>query len=221
MAEIEIDDCWNRIGVWAKDQADCPELEAFVHCRNCRVYRAAGQRLLDRELPRQLMDERAQAYAIPKPQREMNRHSFFVFRIGGEWLALPTHSIREVIRPGPLHRIPHQARGLLEGLTSVDGHLEIVIALNTLLGISSAHGKLPNGGVARHLVLQADAGALVFRVDEAWGTCKVADDAVRSLPSTLDTALTRHTRGVIEVSGRDVGVIDLALLLRAVEQGMS
>lgn len=221
MTELEIDDCWNRIGVWAKAGADCAELGRLVHCRNCGVYRAAGSRLLDRELPRQLMDQRAQSYAVPKQAGELSRNSFFVFRIGVEWLALPTQSIREVIQPGAIHRIPHQSRGLVEGLTSVDGHLEIVIAMNSLLGTSSAHGNSPRGCVARHLVLQTDSGALVFRVDEAWGTCRVADDAMRNLPSTLDTALTRHTRGVIEVNGHDVGVIDLDLLLRAVEQGMT
>ena len=43
---IEIDDCWNRIGVGG-DQT-CEKLAEYIHCRNCPVYASAAQRNLQR-----------------------------------------------------------------------------------------------------------------------------------------------------------------------------
>src|ERR1700733_11671904 len=42
-------DCWNHIGV-AGDRS-CPELETFIHCRNCPVFSAAARTFFDRPAP--------------------------------------------------------------------------------------------------------------------------------------------------------------------------
>ena len=42
-------DCWNHIGV-SGDQS-CPELETFIHCRNCHVFAAAARTFFDRPAP--------------------------------------------------------------------------------------------------------------------------------------------------------------------------
>ena len=42
-------DCWNRIGVTG--DRSCPELNTFVHCRNCPVFAAAARAFFDRPAP--------------------------------------------------------------------------------------------------------------------------------------------------------------------------
>jgi chemotaxis-related protein WspD len=59
MAEQDrnIDDCWNRIGVWAKGNRDCPKLKDVGHCVNCEVFSSAGRQLLECEAPRGYLEE--------------------------------------------------------------------------------------------------------------------------------------------------------------------
>ena len=42
-------DCWNQIGV--SGDRSCPELETFIHCRNCPVFAAAARTFFDRPAP--------------------------------------------------------------------------------------------------------------------------------------------------------------------------
>ena len=42
-------DCWHRIGV--SGDRSCPELNAFIHCRNCPVFAAAARTFFDRPAP--------------------------------------------------------------------------------------------------------------------------------------------------------------------------
>ena len=51
LLDFEIDDCWNRIGVWRTTIERCPELEKVIHCRNCPVFAKAGRKLLRTKPP--------------------------------------------------------------------------------------------------------------------------------------------------------------------------
>src|SRR5437764_404262 len=44
-----VDDCWHRIGV--SGDRSCPELNSFIHCRNCPVFAAAARTFFDRPAP--------------------------------------------------------------------------------------------------------------------------------------------------------------------------
>src|SRR6185437_11805294 len=87
-AQTAIDDCWNRIGV--RGDFSCPKLETYIHCRNCPVHAAAGTVLLDREPQPGHLAEWTRHIAREKPAPEAGAQSVVVFRIGAEWLALPT-----------------------------------------------------------------------------------------------------------------------------------
>ena len=43
---IQIDDCWNRIGV--RGDSTCPKLQDYLRCLNCPTYAAGASALLDR-----------------------------------------------------------------------------------------------------------------------------------------------------------------------------
>src|SRR5690348_1829413 len=87
-------DCWNRIGV--RGDSSCPELERHVHCRNCPVYSSAATRLLDAQLPAGHLEEWT-AHVARRPETAAAAvQSVVIFRLGAEWLALPTGVFREV-----------------------------------------------------------------------------------------------------------------------------
>src|SRR5688572_24784638 len=116
-----VHDCWNRIGV--EGNATCRELAKYIHCRNCPVYSAAGLQLLDRPLPADYRRERAEHYAQRKTISRPARLSVVVFRIAGEWFALPTTAFQEVVEHRAMHTLPHRRRGLALGLVNVRGEL--------------------------------------------------------------------------------------------------
>src|ERR1041385_5603448 len=92
-APLAIHDCWNTIGV--EGNGTCRELLKFIHCRNCPVYSSAGRQLLDRPLPAEYGREQAEHYAQAKRFSQPSRLSVVLFRLGAEWLALPTSAVQE------------------------------------------------------------------------------------------------------------------------------
>ncbi|QKQ26287.1 hypothetical protein [Candidatus Reidiella endopervernicosa] len=67
-----IDDCWNRIGVWSREESRCPELERYVHCRNCPTFARAGRHVLENRVADDYMREWADIYAQNKQTRAID-----------------------------------------------------------------------------------------------------------------------------------------------------
>ncbi len=61
--------------------------------------------------------------------------SVLVFRLGKEWLALPTIFFKEVMHRRPVHRIPHRSSKILLGIVNLNGELKLYVALHELLQI--------------------------------------------------------------------------------------
>ncbi|KEZ64308.1 chemotaxis protein CheW, partial [Pseudomonas amygdali pv. tabaci str. ATCC 11528] len=74
---LDIDDCWNRIGIHG--DRSCPLLGEHIHCRNCAVYSAAATRLLDRYALAQESHEQFQGSVL---LRDIQTRSILVFRLG-------------------------------------------------------------------------------------------------------------------------------------------
>src|SRR4051812_9327835 len=107
----EIHDCWNRIGVTG-DQS-CDKLKQHVHCRNCEVYAGAAQRNLQRHVSADYKKDWAAHFRQNADSGQQLDASCLVFRIGLEWLSLPTKIFVSVAPRAQPHRLPHRAsRGL-------------------------------------------------------------------------------------------------------------
>lgn len=128
-------DCWNKIGV--KGDRSCPELSKHVHCRNCPVFTAAGQRLFEREPPPGHLSEWTKRLAEPEIPVEQGTVSVLVFRIGEEWLAADIALLVEIGELRPIHTIPHRTNEILAGLVNIRGELELCVSLGGLLGIKT------------------------------------------------------------------------------------
>ena len=135
--------CWSEIGVYGNGL--CAELQKFIHCRNCPVYSRAGVQLLDRPLVAEYRQERTEHFAVPAPRPASKRSSALLFRLGHEWLALPTQAFQEVAEHRPIHSLPHRRDGLVLGLLNVRGELLICISLARFLRlqcqVSSVEGQ--------------------------------------------------------------------------------
>ena len=134
-----VDDCWNRIGV--KGDNSCPELAKVVHCHNCPVFAAAGQRLFERPPPAEFIDEWTRQLARGEPAAPPDTAAVLVFRIGEEWLGLDVQNLVEIAEPRPVHRIPHRTGRRLLGLVNIRGELQLCVSLRDLLGIEAGEDR--------------------------------------------------------------------------------
>src|SRR6187551_3630902 len=113
-----IDDCWNRIGIHG--DRSCPLLADHIHCRNCSVYSSAATRLLDRY---SLSQEHQLSAQSTEAWQDIKTRSILVFRLGEEWLGLPTRCLVEISPSQTIHSLPHQRSRALLGVANVRGAL--------------------------------------------------------------------------------------------------
>jgi chemotaxis-related protein WspD len=213
-------DCWNRIGV--SGDRSCPELATVVHCHNCPVFSAAGRRFLDSLPPDGYLEEWTARLAENKDDEIADVRGVVLFRLGGEWLALPASTLHEVLSVRPIHRIPFHG-GLLAGVVNVRGELHLAIRMDHLLGITQGaeadgDGSFSGSGKAipRLLVAGRDAETWVFRVDHVDRVYRLAMQSLKPVPPTLGRATSRFTRGVFRWKERAVGLLDEGRLFEAV-----
>jgi chemotaxis-related protein WspD len=213
-------DCWNQIGVFG--DGTCPELAKVIHCRNCPVYAAGGRSLLEREPPADYLREWTQALAETKDEDQSeDTLSVLIFRLGREWLALPTHVCQEVAEMRPIHNLPHRSGPVLLGLVNIRGQIRLCVSLKELLGVEPADdsGRTTNHRNPRCLVVIAEGrDHWVLLVDEIHGIQRFHLNAVRDAPVTVAKAAPRLTKGVIDWRDTGVGYLDDELLFLALRK---
>ena len=224
---LVIDDCWNRIGVYG--DSSCPILPAHVHCRNCPVYAAAAVRMLDRDRGDIGRDEEMQQatrlFAGPRDDAAKQRRSAFVFRIGGEWLALLTAVLDEVADLRSIHSLPHRRSGVVLGLANVRGELLVCVSLAQLLGIESRveakPSRDPRVAHRRLLVVRSHGIRLAFPVDEVHGTQAFDVGEMQPVPSTVAKATASYSQGILPWQGHAVGLLDDDLLFHSLNRSLA
>ncbi|MHB8520992.1 MAG: chemotaxis protein CheW [Limisphaerales bacterium] len=204
-----VDRCWSEIGVWG--DRTCPELRGWVHCHNCPVFSRAGRRLFERPPPEDYVQEWTRLLAAERPEEIKEQVSVMVFRLGDEWLALPTQLFREIAENRPIHRIPHRTNKVLLGLVNIRGGLQPCFSLRELLGVpeSDEHAAEPwrkNG--ARLAVVEKAGAGWVFPVDEIAGIQRFPQQDLQNLPVTVAKASASFTKGIFTTQNRRIGQLD-------------
>lgn len=221
-----IDDCWRRIG--ETGDRSCPELVKYVRCRNCPVYANAAVALLD-ALSVDAPIDMAQLEAATEAHRtdHARGRSCLVFRVGDEWLALPTVVLGEVTAPSRVHSLPHRRHAALLGVAPVRGALLPCLSLALLFDVNGATGDFSADGDAqavrgaRFLILGQGRQALALPVDEVAGVHGVPDNALLPLPATLARASSHYTEALFDHDGRTVGLLNAAMLRQALARSLS
>ncbi|WGS49921.1 chemotaxis protein CheW [Paraburkholderia sp. D15] len=231
MADLQtasFDDCWNRIGV--RGDSSCERLTEYVRCLNCPVFEAAASRLLDRPIPRvDLAQHVARVGAHASHDSQNASESFLVFRIGDEWLALPTPVFKRIVQTRPIHTLPHRQHRAVLGVVNVQGELLVCLSLAHLLGFdSSAAARAPHDPRderARHdlprlLVVSRAEEHAVFPVDQVDGVHRMATATFGPPPATLSQAAAAHTRAVAPWRGVSVGLLDADALFDTLNRSL-
>jgi chemotaxis-related protein WspD len=232
MSDARLDDCWNRIGV--RGDASCPRLAQHGHCRNCPVYADAAALLLDRPLVVQAAAQAAPgADPIASPSRRRPQAgaahvthaagtvSVLVFRIGDEWLAVPTGAFRLVSELRVIHSLPHRRSRAVLGVVNVRGALTVCVSLVELLGLNApAALSSDDRNRARLLVLAHQGESAVFPVDEVDGVHRFASDEARVVPATATRAGPAHTRALYPWRGTMVGLLDAGMLFATLNRSV-
>ncbi|HEB85860.1 MAG TPA: purine-binding chemotaxis protein CheW [Gammaproteobacteria bacterium] len=212
---MDIEDCWNRIGVWARVGERCPELERVIHCYNCDVYSRASRSILEQDFPAEYQQEWTEVYAREERVRQPGGYSSVViFRLGEEWFALASRLIGEVARMKPIHRLPHVDSSIVKGLVNIRGELKICVSLGEVLGLE----KVSLTRVGEHVVFDRiiiahhDDGQFVFPVSEVHGIHHYQDENLGGVPVTVSKATATYTLGVLNWEDRCVACLDHELL---------
>ena len=217
---MERTDCWNHIGV--SGDGTCPELVKVVHCHNCPVYAAGGRSLLEREPPAEYLHEWTQALAEEKDEdTAADTLSVLIFRLGREWLALPTCVCQEMAEMRPIHTLPHRSGSVLLGLVNIRGVIQLCVSLSELLGLEAAADTTPathHNTQAYLVVIARESDHWVMLVDEIYGIQRFPRSAVRDAPVTVAKATPRLTKGVIDWQDKGVGYLDDELLFLALRK---
>jgi chemotaxis-related protein WspD len=176
--------------------------------------------LLDRDLPEGYLRASTQLVAAAEAQTKTNTESSFVFRIGSEWMALPTQRVQKVVSGRPPHSIP-QRRGVLLGLISVQGELVVCVSLSNLLGIEADEKKTVSTNSLCYLVAAGENGAVAFPVDGTHGVVRYSKDDLAPVPSTMSGATALYTASILSWDGRSVGCLDEEMLFFAINRNLS
>jgi chemotaxis-related protein WspD len=224
-------ECWRVIGV-AGDRS-CPELERFIHCRNCPVLAEAARGFFDRPAPAGYLDAWRAILEEPEEPLVADATSLLVFRLDKEWLAVAATLLVEVTPIRPIHAVPHRGGTALAGLVNIRGELRLALSLHAVLGLTGGPQAPPRESltatagteaeaVPRLLVLerpgQRAAERWVVGVDEVAGVQRVPRAELRPVPATVSQATARCSTALFAWRDRDVAVLDEERLFEALRQ---
>lgn len=210
--------CWKHIGVHG--DRTCAELENHIHCRNCPTYSQAAQRTM--QLPVEPAYRAFWAEQLRQPRGECTAGDLtaMAFRIGAEWLALPTSMVLSVAPLARAHRLPHRNHAGLLGIVNAGGRLAPAIALAPLLGIDdSAAPEITGRHVfARLLVVRAAGHNCALPVAELHGIVRYASSQLVEPAASVERPRPRHLDGVLAQDAMQIGVLNGELVAQRIAE---
>lgn len=179
----------------------------------------AVARLLDRAPEPEALREATRHVAAKAEDLRSLTASLFVFRLGAEWLGLTASVVDEVIEPRPVHTLPHRREGVVRGLVNVRGQLTVCVALESLFHLEPGPADAARSLLSRRLVVLAwQDQRLAFEADEVHGSHRYDPAAVGNVPATVAHSVSPFSSGILAMGRRNVGVLDDALVLGALNR---
>lgn len=173
---------------------------------------------LQRPVGPDYLDEWARILRQPEAAAEVLDQSGLAFRIGAEWLMLPTAMLDSVAPSAPSHALPHRRGGALAGIVNVGGAIVPAIALDLLLDIQRSSSGTGTGATAeRHVfprlvVARVDGQRFAMAVDDLDGIVRYPGSRLQAPAATINRGLQRYLAGVLPHGGMMIGVLDAELL---------
>ena len=134
---IQINDCWNSIGVWSKSGASCERVKDVIHCRNCEVFIAAGRLIFERESPLAYQQENLSLLAATENPVDQDTIGVIVFRLGNELFALPSGVFELITESKHIHRLPHMKSPYIKGVVNISGEVCLCHSFMAVLDVDA------------------------------------------------------------------------------------
>ena len=236
-------DCWRVIGVGG--DRSCPELETYIHCRNCPVMADAAEAFFNRAPPEGYLDEWRQVLETTSEGTESSGVSVLIFRLADEWFSLGAESLTEVTPLRRIHTIPHRSNSVFAGMVNVRGQLLLCCSLHGLLGLRQMDPrtlKLKNNSdptnddnrsiqpsdddailaPERLLVTSLTTGRVTrrwtFPVNEVAGVHRINNEDLREVPSTLGKPGQRFSSALFSWNSRTVSLLDTNQIFEGIHE---
>ena len=242
-SEDQPPDCWRVIGVGG--DRSCPELDTYIHCRNCPVMADAAEAFFNRAPPEGYLDEWRRVLETTSEGTESSGLSVLIFRLADEWFSLVAESLTEVTPLRKIHTIPHRSNSVFAGMVNVRGQLLLCCSLHGLLGLRQMdqqvlklkktsdltnHDKRsiqPSDDAAilapeRLLVISLTTGRLTrrwtFPVNEVAGVHRINNEELREVPSTLGKPGQRFSSALFTWDSRTVSLLDTNQIFEGIHE---
>ncbi len=242
-AQDQPPDCWRVIGVGG--DRSCPELETYIHCRNCPVMADAAEAFFNRTPPEGYLDEWRHVLETTSEGTESSGVSVLIFRLADEWFSLGAESLTEVTPLRRIHTIPHRSNSVFAGMVNVRGQLLLCCSLHGLLGLRQMDPrtlKLKNNSdptnddnrsiqpsdddailaPERLLVTSLTTGRVTrrwtFPVNEVAGVHRINNEDLREVPSTLGKPGQRFSSALFSWNSRTVSLLDTNQIFEGIHE---
>ena len=214
--------CWRAIGVFG--DRTCRKLAEHIHCRNCPVFAAGGRELFNRPVP---LDYRRQwttllAQDAVERTEAQSTASVLIFRLGDQWLALPTSLIRSVSRLLPVRRLPHRSGRILRGLVNVEGIIRLCASIHPLFGTVADEPSDDKGAAnkSRLIMVEKEGDNWVFSADEVHSLHRYRPDEMNPSPVNASRDAAPLTTGAFLWRDRQIGLINEDELIEALNRSL-
>ncbi|MCE5334314.1 MAG: chemotaxis protein CheW [Desulfobacteraceae bacterium] len=211
------ENCWKTTG--SAGDRTCPKLGEFIYCRNCPVFSDIGRSLLERPAPEGYLSEWTALLASQKELEDAEMASLVAFRLSGEWFALRTRALKEVVADRTIHTIPHRSNQVLLGIANVRGELLLCASLWNVLGIERAQNS-KKGVYGRMLVIEHGAESWVFPVDEVDRVYRVSIAEMGAVPVTISKDGFAYSRAIVKAGEHSIAFLDEDLLFGALRRSL-
>ncbi len=179
--------------------------------------------LFERAPPQEYTKELTEALMQRSSEQDRETLSVLVFRLGQEWLALPTIFFKEVTRRRSVHRIPHRTSKILLGLVNLNGELQLCMALHHLLEIENSippHSNRTPYHQDRMIAITKERDLWVFPVDEIDGIYNWDLSDIENAPVNISKSTTNYIKGILKVADKSIGLLDEELLFSSLKRSI-
>lgn len=143
-----------------------------------------------------------------EPAPPERTRQFVTFSVGAAEFGLPIECVQEVLRVGPITRVP-QAPAHVAGVTNVRGRVLPVLELGPRIGA----GPVELTKDSRIVTVEMEGRLLGILVDRASSVAAVADSAIEDPPGDVVSAEADYVVGVARVGARVIILLDLERVL--------
>jgi len=133
---------------------------------------------------------------------------FVMLSVAGQLCGVPVHSVRDVLEPQSITRIP-LARPEIAGSLNLRGRIVTAISLRARLGLPPADAGAP----CMSIVTEQGAELYALLVDQVSEVLALPVSGIERVPPTLPSSWRRLSAGVHRLTDRLVVILDLGRVL--------